>query len=79
MGERLFQLKRLINLELGVRAFDDRLPVRLANEARPSGEAAGVLPDLELMLPEYYRLRGWDSDGRPARKRLEELGLAFWG
>jgi aldehyde:ferredoxin oxidoreductase len=28
------------------------------------------------MLPEYYRLRGWDAQGVPTRERLEKLQLA---
>lgn len=75
MGERFFQLKRLINLSLGASAADDVLPKRLREEPRPSGEAAGVLPDMELMLPVYYQLRDWDTDGRPSLERLERLAL----
>jgi aldehyde:ferredoxin oxidoreductase len=74
-GERLFQLKRLINLRLGVTAADDTLPKRLLTEPRPSGDAAGVLPDLEVMLPVYYQLRDWDQNGVPRQGRLEQLGL----
>jgi aldehyde:ferredoxin oxidoreductase len=75
VGERLFNLKRLINLRLGVTRADDTLPHRFLAEPRPSGTAAGVLPDLEWMLPRYYELRGWDVEGRPTRERLEGLGL----
>ena len=78
VGERVFNLKRLINMRLGVtRALyqNDTLPRRFLVEPRPSGTAAGVLPDLDRMLPMYYELRGWDADGRPTRKRLEELEL----
>ena len=74
-GERLFNLKRLINLRLGVTQADDTLPRRFLAEPRPSGTAAGVLPDLERMLPRYYELRGWDAEGTPTRERLEGLGL----
>jgi hypothetical protein len=42
-----------------------------------TGIAADVLPDLEWMLIRCYELRCWDGVGRPARERLEELGL--WG
>jgi aldehyde:ferredoxin oxidoreductase len=28
------------------------------------------------MLPEYYRLRGWDATGVPTRRKLRELALA---
>jgi len=75
VGERLFNLKRLINLRLGVIQADDALPRRFLAEPRPSGTAAGVLPNLERMLPRYYELRGWDTEGRPTRERLEQLGL----
>jgi aldehyde:ferredoxin oxidoreductase len=44
-------------------------------EPRPSGLAAGVLPDLEGMLPLYYDLWGWDAEGRPTQERLNLLGL----
>ena len=74
-GDRLFQLKRLINLRLGVTAADDTLPKRLLTEPRPTGDAAGVLPDLGVMLPVYYQLRDWDEAGRPRQRRLEQLGL----
>jgi aldehyde:ferredoxin oxidoreductase len=74
-GERLFQLKRLINLRLGITADDDTLPRRLLTQPRPTGDAAGVLPDLEIMLPVYYQLRDWDERGAPRQARLEQLGL----
>ena len=75
-GERLFNLKRLINLRLGVTAADDTLPQRFLNEPRPSGGAEGVLPDLDLMLDEYYQARGWTPGGVPTPERLAALGLA---
>jgi aldehyde:ferredoxin oxidoreductase len=65
MGARLFNLKRAINNRLGVDRKDDVLPRRLVTEPRPSGSAAGVLPDMDVMLPEYYRLRKWDANGVP--------------
>ncbi|RLC63035.1 MAG: aldehyde ferredoxin oxidoreductase [Chloroflexi bacterium] len=76
VGERLFNLKRLINLRLGVSGAEDTLPRRFLTEPRPSGTAAGVVPDLDRMLPLYYELRGWDAEGRPERSRLEELGIS---
>mgnify|MGYP000321370887 CR=1 FL=1 len=76
MGDRLFQLKRLINVRLGVTAADDTLPERLLKEARPDGGAAGVLPDLKRMLRTYYELRDWDENGVPRPERLQQLGIA---
>jgi aldehyde:ferredoxin oxidoreductase len=75
-GERIFNLKRLINVAYGVTAADDALPERLATLPRPSGGAAGVLPDMALMMAEYYEVRGWDpTTGAPGARRLETLGL----
>lgn len=73
IGERLFNLKRIINNRLGITRKDDDLPSRLKTVARPSGGSAGKLPDLEQILKEYYRLRGWDQEGKPepgTKKRL---------
>jgi aldehyde:ferredoxin oxidoreductase len=75
-GERIFTLKRLINLRLGVTRADDSLPSRLLIEPRPSGGAEGNLPDLDFMLQLYYDLRGWDAKGRPLHDTLSKLGLA---
>jgi aldehyde:ferredoxin oxidoreductase len=75
-GERMFTLKRLINNRLGITRADDTLPERLLTQARPSGQAEGALPDLDLMLEEYYEVRGWSAKGRPLPERLQELGLA---
>jgi aldehyde:ferredoxin oxidoreductase len=74
-GERLFNLKRLINLRLGLSRADDTLPQRLLFEPRPTGGAAGVLPDLDSMLDEYYKARGWTQEGAPSPERLASLGL----
>jgi len=74
-GERIFNLQRLIDARLGVTMADDVLPARLAAEARPDGGSAGVLPDMPLIMEEYYATRGW-IDGMPAPPKLLELGLA---
>ncbi len=76
MGDKLFQLKRLINNRFGVTAADDILPKRFLTEPRPDGSAAGNLPDLDLMLPVYYDLRDWDENGVPKPERLQALGLS---
>ena len=75
MGEKLFQLKRLINNRFGITRENDTLPKRLLKDPRPDGSAGGNLPDLDLMLPVYYKLRGWDENGRPTSERLQAVGL----
>jgi aldehyde:ferredoxin oxidoreductase len=74
-GERLFNLKRMINGRWGVSRKDDVLPPRIFAHARPSGSARGNLPHLGKMLYEYYALRGWSEDGLPTPEKLQELGL----
>jgi len=75
VGERIFQLQRLINVRLGVTRADDTLPPRFLSQARPDGAAAGSLPDLEGMLDHYYQLRGWDEHGAPNPEALDRVGL----
>ncbi len=74
IGERLFNLKRLYDIKLGISGKDDVLPKRLLT-AKPDGKAKGKVPNLSKMLPEYYRLRGWDDKGIPTKERLTWLGL----
>ncbi|MBM4319665.1 MAG: aldehyde ferredoxin oxidoreductase family protein [Deltaproteobacteria bacterium] len=75
-GERQVQLKRLINVRLGISRKDDTLPPRLLSHARPDGRSAGQLPHLGAQLNEYYRLRGWTPEGIPTPATLERHGLA---
>jgi aldehyde:ferredoxin oxidoreductase len=84
IGERAWNLKRAINMRLGLRRNDDRLPGHLLSALKEGG-SAGYVPPLQEMLEEYYRVRGWDPvDGKPSRSRLEALGLGsvaddLWG
>ncbi|MGQ9468360.1 MAG: aldehyde ferredoxin oxidoreductase family protein [Nitrososphaerales archaeon] len=72
-GERIFNIKRLFNNRLGISRKDDRLPERI-NKPLPE-EAKHSSPDLDFMLDEYYRLRGWDEEGKPKPEKLRELEL----
>jgi aldehyde:ferredoxin oxidoreductase len=75
LGERAFNLKRIINVRLGLSAADDRLP-QLLLQPLPGGGAEGRVPDMDRLMDEYYAWRGWDPlTGRPARERLAALGL----
>ena len=74
-GERIFNMKRLINLRFGLTPKDDELPDLLLKPL-PSGGTEGNVPDIKMMLEEYYRFRGWDKvNGKPAKPKLKELGL----
>ncbi|MCR4426696.1 MAG: aldehyde ferredoxin oxidoreductase family protein [Firmicutes bacterium] len=56
----------------------DYPPARFYEEPVPTGPSAGKLitrEQLDQLLDDYYRLRGWDQDGKPTRDTLEKLGL----
>ena len=76
VGERIYNLERLANLERGFTRADDTLPERLLAEGVGAGPARGRPVELEAMLGEYYRFRGWDEEGRPTEAKLKSLGLA---
>lgn len=64
-GERIWELERIFNLKAGFTKEDDTLPPRLLKEPVTAGPAKGKVVELETMLKEYYKLRGWDEDGVP--------------
>ncbi len=76
IGERIWNLQKLLNIKRGFGRSDDTLPARLLNEPLQEGAPAGQVWRRDEMLDEYYALRGWDADGTPTREKLEELGLA---
>ncbi|MBE0481214.1 MAG: aldehyde ferredoxin oxidoreductase, partial [Dehalococcoidia bacterium] len=76
VGERIFNLERLFNLKAGMTCKDDTLPKRLLEEPMPEGPAKGQVVELHKMLPEYYRLRGWDDTGVPTSEKLGALEIS---
>jgi len=74
-GERLWLLKRCLNNLMGVTRGDDRLPKKALTPLE-DGAVAGIVPDQELLLSEYYAERGLDDGGRPRIEVLERAGLA---
>ncbi|MCU7877452.1 MAG: aldehyde ferredoxin oxidoreductase family protein [Candidatus Thiodiazotropha sp. (ex. Lucinoma kazani)] len=76
LGERVWNMERDFNMRAGLTAADDTLPKRLLKEAAKTGPAQGRVNDLDKMLPEYYELRGWTSDGVPTESTRQRLGLS---
>lgn len=74
-GERIWNMERLFNMANGFTKADDTLPPRLLKEPVKIGPCKGAVNNLDVMLPEYYELRGWDAEGRPTPEKLQELGL----
>lgn len=78
IGERIYTLERLINVSRGIDRKSDILPYRVMNEPIPEGPSKGWLctnDDLQKMLDEYYKLRGWDENGIPTKETLQRLKL----
>ena len=78
IGERIYNIERLINTRRGVSRKDDVLPYRVMNEPIPDGPSEGRYcprDTLDTMLDRYYKLRGWTEEGIPADDKLKELGL----
>lgn len=75
VGERIFNLKRMISVRRGISRKDDTLPPRILTHRLSQGGTRGNLPNLGVMLNEYYSCRGWSEEGIPTREKLTELGL----
>jgi len=75
VGERVWNLERQFNLAAGFTGKDDTLPKRLLKDAAKTGPAKGLTNQLDIMLPEYYQVRGWSPDGVPTNETLSRLGV----
>lgn len=64
ISANISNIVRQFNIQEGLGQEDDRLPKRLHKEALRSGHHIGEA-ELQKMLADYYRLRGWDEQGRP--------------
>ena len=79
VGERTWNLEKLWNLRAGLTKADDSIPKRYQEEPFTEGPSAGVTVNLDAMLTDYYRTRGWDEEGVPSQDKLAELGLSSLG
>ncbi len=74
-GERIWNLERMFNLSAGITPDQDTLPRRLLEDEIVDGPSKGSITHLDVLLPEYYNLRGWGVDGIPTAERKALLGL----
>ena len=80
IGERVYNLERLILVREGITRKDDDLPIRIKEEPLSDGFAKGhhiTQAMFDEMLDEYYSLRGWDQTGKPTFEKLKELDLIY--
>jgi aldehyde:ferredoxin oxidoreductase len=64
VGERVNDLAKALKVQAGFTRADDILPERLMTEPLKAGASKGQVisrEDLDIMLDEYYSLRGWDA------------------
>lgn len=74
-GERIWNLEKLFNLQAGLTRSNDTLPSRILNDPVPEGFNKGGVCELNVMLPEYYKVRGWTEEGVPTAAKLGELAI----
>jgi aldehyde:ferredoxin oxidoreductase len=74
LGERVYNLERYYNNQVGFREGSDYLPERFLKEPATGPGAEGHICELEEMLAEYYETRGW-QDGVVPEEKLKELEI----
>jgi aldehyde:ferredoxin oxidoreductase len=78
IAQRIYCMERVILNREGIRRRDDLLPERITKEALPSGPTKGRILTEEMydvMLKDYYGLRGWDADGVVTEETKSKWGL----
>jgi len=74
IGERIYNLERYYNNLAGLGEGSDTLPDRFLKEPSNAPGSKGHVCELDLMLNEYYALRGWVNGVVPEAK-LKELAI----
>jgi aldehyde:ferredoxin oxidoreductase len=71
IANRIASLERVFNLDTGMEAEEDTLPLRFQEESIPvGGKERRVSPDLiAKMRRDYYLAQTWDEKGIPRRQR----------
>ena len=73
-GERIYNLERHYNNLAGFdKPEDDFLPKRFTEEPG-TGNSEGLVSRMDIMLTEYYEVRGW-NDGVVPEEKLRELEI----
>jgi len=79
LGERRINMLRAFNAREGVGSEADTVPAKLLVPLQ-GGESDGMAvtaEEFEAAKATYYRMIGWDEDGRPTRAKLEELSIGW--
>jgi aldehyde:ferredoxin oxidoreductase len=79
IGNRIYNLERIILNREGVRRKDDQIPYRLKNDKVADGPIKGrVITDemYNTMLSDFYSVRGWDEEGVVIEETIAAVDLA---
>jgi aldehyde:ferredoxin oxidoreductase len=61
-----------------IRAINVRRGMRRKDEKPPEDHWKNRFPEYEVkLLDEYYKYRGWNSEGIPTKETLQELDLDY--
>lgn len=77
IANRVATLERLFNLRAGVKWEEDTLPVRFSKEPIIVAGKERLIPGdiIDRMRSDYYRVRGWDEQGKPTPRLLKDLEI----
>lgn len=75
-GERITTLQKILNIRYGWKKEDDFQYPKRFMEPVDEGPAAGKIPvGLDEAIMDYYKVRGWDEQGRPGKELIKRLGM----
>ena len=73
-GKRIHILERFMNTKMGISSKDDTLPARFLDEADTKHPVKKTV-NLQTMIDEYYKIKGYNPDGCPSEKTLKLLSI----
>ena len=77
-GTRIVNLERSYIVREGFRRKDDTIPRRMLEEPVKEHNIPPIGENLDLMLDQYYEVRGWDkATAIPREETLRALGLDY--
>jgi aldehyde:ferredoxin oxidoreductase len=65
IANEIVTMTRIFNAREGAAKKDDILPPRIYQESINNGEDIITPEELEYMVDDYYKIRGWDASGYP--------------
>ncbi len=78
-GERMNNAARLFNIREGLGRKDDTLPYKVMHlpvpDEGPSKGAYVTQKELDFLLDDYYKARGWTKEGIPTKEKLRGIGM----